>query len=199
VAEHAASEATKEGIMSLFVDSIKVVEESDELGDDDVYIVIFRGECVPPFASNVGVIGPGPHWTNMSTDDFRGADVGLAAATPNSVYAVMLVDEDSSRDISGDAVIGAWRAQTALVWKSVMLGRVAGKLPTSNEAGRAAGFAAIQSTMQGLSSLYMEFPKGDDDVLGVKRVTITAPGSTQKIRFRSNAEDATYDVTFKQK
>jgi hypothetical protein len=184
--------------MSLFVDSIKVVEESDELGDDDVYIVIFRGECVPPFSSNVGVIGPSPHWTNMSTDDVRNADVGLAAATPNSVYAVMLVDEDSSRDISGDAVIGAWRAQTALVWKSVMLARVAGGLPTSTEAGRAAGFAEIRSAMQGLASLYMEFPKGDDDVLGVKRVTITAAGSTQMIRFRSNAEDATYDVTFKQ-
>ena len=184
--------------MSLFVDSIKVVEESDEVGDDDVYIIIFRGECVPPFASNVGVIGPGPHWTDTSTGDFRGADVGLAAATPNSVYAVMLVEKDNGRDISGDAVIGAWRAQTGLVWKAVMLARVAGGLPTSTEAGRAAGFVGVESAMQGLASLYMEFPKGNDDVLGVKRVTITAKGSSQLVRFRSGVEDATYDVRFKQ-
>jgi hypothetical protein len=43
----------------------------------------------------------------------------------------------------------------------------------------------------------MEFPMGDDDQLGVKRVTITKAGQSQTVRFRSNVEDATYDVTFK--
>jgi hypothetical protein len=42
----------------------------------------------------------------------------------------------------------------------------------------------------------MEFPMGDDDQLGVKRVTITKAGQSETIRYRSNAEDATDDVTF---
>jgi hypothetical protein len=78
-----------------------------------------------------------------------------------------------------------------------MLARVAGGLPTSTESGRASGFIGVESAMQGLA-LYMEFPKGNDDVLGVKRVTITAKGSSRLVRFRSSVEDATYDVRFKQ-
>ena len=78
-----------------------------------------------------------------------------------------------------------------------MFGFVSGGLSTTSTAAKDAGFNAIANAFNGLSSIYMEFPKGNDDVLAVKRVTITAPGQTQTIQFRSNAEDATYDVTFK--
>jgi hypothetical protein len=111
----------------------------------------------------------------------------------------MMVDEDSSKDIAGNAVVGAWKAQTDLIWKSIMLGMVAGGTATGTEAAKNIGFAGIRNALNGLASLYMEFPKGDDDVIDIQRVTISQPGQSQTIRFRSpsDKEDATYDVTFK--
>lgn len=186
--------------MSLVVDKIKCVEESDEIGADDLYLIVFQGRTVAPFASGLNSIGPGSAWSDFDTGETHHTDVRVASTNPDGVYAVMMVEKDSSKDIQGNAVVGAWKAQTDLVWKSVMLGMVAGGMPTGTEAARNAGFAAIRNALNGLASLYMEFPKGDDDVIDVKRVTISQPGQSQTIRFRSpsNKEDATYDVTFKQ-
>ena len=185
--------------MSLIVDKITCLEESDENGADDIYLITFRGRTVAPFDSGLGPIGPGAAWSDFDTGETHHTDVGVAKTFSDAVYAVMMVEKDSGKDIAGDAVVGAWKAQTDLIWKSVMLGMVSGGINTSSSAGRAAGFTAIRNALNGLASIYMEFPKGDDDVIDVKRVTITAPGETQTVRFRSpsNLEDATYDVTFK--
>jgi hypothetical protein len=185
--------------MSLIVDKIKCVEESDESGADDIYLITFRGRTVPPFDSGLGPIGPGAAWADFDTGETHGTDVGVAKTFSDAVYAVMMVEKDSGKDISGDAVVGAWKAQTDLIWKSVMLGMVSGGINTTTPTAKTAGFTAIRNALNGLASIYMEFPKGDDDVLDVQRVTITAPGQTQTVRFRSpsHLEDATYDVTFK--
>lgn len=185
--------------MALVVDKIKCVEESDEVGADDLYLIVFQGRTVAPFASGLNVVGPGSAWADFDTGETHGTDVRVASTNADGVYAVMMVERDSGKDITGDAVVGAWKAQTDLIWKSLMLGMVAGGIATGTEAARSAGFAGIRSALNGLSSLYMEFPKGDDDVLDVERVTISQVGQTQTIRFRSpsDEEDATYDVTFK--
>lgn len=185
--------------MSLIVDKIKCLEESDENGADDIYLITFRGRTLAPFESNLGSLGPGAAWSDFDTGETHGTDVGIAKTFSDAVYAVMMVEKDNGKDISGDAVVGAWKAQTDLVWKSVMLGLTQSGVNTSSAEGRAAGFTAIRNALNGLSSIYMEFPKGDDDVIDVQRITITAPGQTQTVRFRSpsHLEDATYDVTFK--
>ena len=186
--------------MSLIVDKIKCVEESDEVGADDIYLIAFIGRTVPPFRSALGSIGPGSAWSDFDTGETHNTDVdtGLFTAS-DAVYAVMMVEKDSGKDISGTAVVGAWRAQTDLIWKSIMLGMVAGGIATGTEAAKNSGFVGIRNALNGLASLYMEFPKGDDDVIDTKRVTISQPGQSETIRFRSpsNQEDATYDVTFK--
>lgn len=186
--------------MSLVVDKIKCVEESDENGADDIYLIGFIGRTVAPFRSALGSLGPGTAWSDFDTGDTRlhDVDTGLFSAS-DAVYAVMMVEKDSGKDITGDAVVGAWRAQSDLIWKSIMLGMATGGIPTGTEAAKNSGFAGIRNAFNGLASLYMEFPKGDDDVIDVKRVTITSPGQSQTIRFRSpsDKEDATYDVTFK--
>ena len=151
-----------------------------------------------PFRSALRSIGPGAAWSDFDTGETHHSDVSTQlVSASDAVYVAMLVEKDSGKDISGTAVVSAWAAQTDLIWKSIMLGLVAGGLSTGSESAKNSGFVAIRNAMHGLASLYMEFPKGDDDVLDVERVTITAPGSSQKIRFRSNVEDATYDVTFK--
>src|SRR4051794_13018912 len=56
---------------NLVVDAIRCVEETDEVGSDDVYIVIFRGDPKPPFSSNLGVHGPGSFWRDLDSGDLR--------------------------------------------------------------------------------------------------------------------------------
>lgn len=184
--------------MSLVVDKIKCVEESDEIGSDSCYIVVFRGNTNSPFNTGVASVGPGSAWDDFDTGETAHKDVSIAQTNANAVYAVMLVEKDHGKDILGDEVLGAWRAQLDLVWKSVMLGFAAGGLPTNSANAQNAGFTAIRNAMNGLASIYMDIPFGNDDVIAVRRVTIVNPGSSQGIRFRSDAEDATYDITFKQ-
>jgi hypothetical protein len=186
--------------MSLVVDQIKCVEESDEAGADDIYLIVFQGRTVAPFTSGLNVVGPGSAWKDFNTGDpAHKTDVRVASTNSDGVYVVMMVEEDSSKDIAGNAVVGAWKAQTDLIWKSIMLGMVAGGTAPGTEAAKNTGFGGIRNALNGLASLYMEFPKGDDDVIDIERVTISQPGQSQTIRFRSpsNQEDATYDVTFK--
>jgi hypothetical protein len=185
--------------MSLIIDKIKCVEESDEVGSDDIYLIGFIGRTVSPFKSALASVGPGVAWSGFDTGetDHHNVNTGLFSAS-DALYVVMMVEKDNGKDISGTAVVSAWAAQTDLIWKSIMLGMVAGGIPTGTESAKTIGFAGIKNALNGLASLYMEFPKGDDDVIDVKRVTITNPGQSQTIRFRSpsNLEDATYDVTF---
>ncbi len=184
--------------MSLVVDRIKCIEESDEVGSDEIYLIVFRGNTTSPFNSGLNAVGPGAPWDDFDTGEASNTDVSLAQSNSNAVYAIMMVELDDGKDITGSEVLGAWRAQTDLIWKSIMLGFVAGGQPTTSEAAKSAGFSAIRNALNGLASLYMNFPKGNDDVLAVRRVTAVNSGSSQVIRFRPEAEDATYDVTFKQ-
>ena len=184
--------------MSLVVDKITCVEESDEICADDLYLIVFQGRTVPPFNTGLNSVGPGSAWSDFDTGETHHNDVRVASTNADAVYAIMMVEKDNGKDISGDEVVGAWKAQTDLIWKSIMLGLVAGGLPTGSESAKSSAFTGMKNALNGLASLYMNFPKGNDDVLAVKRVTVTSPGSSQKIRFRSVAEDATYDVTFKQ-
>jgi len=186
--------------MTLIVDKIKCDEESDEVGADSIYLISFIGRTVAPFSSALGTLGPGSAWNDFETGETVNQDVNTGLFTASdAVYAVMMVERDSSKDISGNEVVGNWRARTDLAWKSIMLGFALGNLPTGTNAAKDAGFAAIRNTLNGLADQHMGFPFGDDDVIDVKRVTITQPGQSQTIMFRSpsNQEDATYHVTFK--
>jgi hypothetical protein len=85
----------------------------------------------------------------------------------------MLVEQDNATDISGAEVISAWRAQLALVWQAQMFALLAGGAGPATEAQRAAAGQAMVNAMQGLASLYMEFPKGNDDLIDApKRVKV---------------------------
>lgn len=183
--------------MSLVVDRIKAVKESDEIGSDDIYLVVFQGRTVAPFESGINSVGPGNFWDDFDTGEVENSDHRVASTHSDSVYAVMMVEQDDGKDVAGNAVVSAWKAQTGLIWKSVMLGVAAGGASTGTTAAKDAGFTGIRSALNGLASLYMEFPKGNDDVIQVQRVTISQPGQSQTINFRSVDQGASYDVTFK--
>src|SRR5262245_55938891 len=155
--------------MSLVVDKIKCVEESDEIGADDIYLVVFRGRTLAPFNSNLASVGPGSAWSDFDTGETHGSDVTIAQTQADAVYAVMMVEKDKGKDVTGDEVIGAWKAQTSLVWKSIMLSLVSAGLATGSNSAKASGYAGIKNALHGLASLYMNFPKGDDDLIRVRR------------------------------
>jgi len=180
---------------SLKVDALRCVTETDEVGSDDVYIVTFRGNTTAPFGSNVGVHGPGTLWTGFDSGDLETTDVTIADFRLDAVYVVMLVERDDSRDISGDDVLGAWRSQCDLTWKAQMLSLLGGGPGPASEAMRAVAAQSIVNTMLGLSSIYMNFPKGNDDLIDVpKRIRIT-PGQLVKEEFYGDGGH--YRIAFK--
>ncbi len=184
--------------MSLVVDKILRTEGSDEVGIGNIYFIVFHGETVAPFTSDLNVIGFSSDSESSDNGETHHTDVRIATANPDGVSMVMMVEENQSRDIAGRGTIGAWKTQTNLVWKSTMLGMVAGSIDTNTESAKETGFTAIQNALYGLASDDMSPPKGDDDVIDIKRVTISQFGQSQTISFRSfSDQDTTYDVTFK--
>jgi len=181
--------------MEVMVDQVKCKEESDEIGADDIYIITFRGRTTAPFNSNVGVKLLGSYTTGSKST----TDRVIAMFQSDAVYVVMLVEKDHDRDIAGDEVLGIWRSQTDLVWKATMLSQLSsGNWPPS-EAQKNAAAQAIGNTMNGLASIYMSFPKGDDDIIdSPKRLKISS-GEKPVLHFVSppSKEDAHYDITFK--
>jgi hypothetical protein len=85
-------------------------------------------------------------------------------------------EEDNARDINGDEVLGAWKMQTALAWKAQMLTLLGGGPGPASEPQRATAAGAIQNAMLGLSSIYLNFPKGNDDRIDVPKRVKIAPG-----------------------
>jgi hypothetical protein len=119
----------------------------------------------------------------------------IADFRSDAVYAVMLVEEDNSRDI-GAEVLGARKAQTALTWKTTMLAMLGGRPGPATEAQRASAFQGLSSTMEGLASIYMEFPTGNDDLIGAPKRVKIAPGQLVNIDFKG-VDGGHYQVRFK--
>ena len=184
--------------MALVVDSIKCVEESDEIGSDLVYLVVFQGRTSVPFASAVKVVWRGSLW-EFDTGNEDNWDVRAASTNADAMYAVMMVEEDYTPDFLTSDVRLAWHEKTDYIWKKLMLENLGQGIPTNNTAVKSLGFSRIRDALLELASEWADWAPGStDDVIQVKRVTITSSGQSQTLRFRSEDEDATYDVTFKQ-
>jgi len=180
---------------SLVVDAIRCITETDEIGSDDVYLVTFRGNTTAPFNSNVGVRGPGSLWTDFDSGDLEPADVTIAMFRSDAVYVVMLVEQDNGTDISGADVVGAFKSQCDLTWKAQMLSLLGGGPGPATEPQRAAAAQSIANTMLGLTSIYTNFPFGNDDVIDVPKRVAISPGKLVKQEFYGDGGH--YRIAFK--
>ncbi|HEY7031068.1 MAG TPA: hypothetical protein VH482_07075 [Thermomicrobiales bacterium] len=180
---------------SLVVDALRCVTETDEAGSDDVYTVTFRGNTTKPFDSNLGVRGPGTLWTDFDSGNVELSDVTIATYRPDAVYVVMLVERDDDRDIDGDEVLGAWRAQTHAVWVASMLSLLGLSPGPATESQRAVAAQNIVNAMLGLASIYLNFPKGNDDVIDVPKRIRIAPG--QNVLEEFSGDGGHYRIRFK--
>jgi hypothetical protein len=89
----------------LVVRALRCVEETNEIGSDDAYMVVFRGSFnLPPDVKVVG--GKNTAWGNMSTGKLVVKDMVLDEPyKAENAYVAALLEQDSSRDILTD---GAW-------------------------------------------------------------------------------------------
>jgi hypothetical protein len=163
-------------------------------------MVVFRGETTEPFKNDMNVYGPGNFWDDLDSGDERSEDIKIAKYSPDSLYVLMLVEKDHSRDIEGDDVIGAWKTVLHVVWTSRMVALRAAALtgnanwpPTEQEKDEVAKI--IGDTMLGLASVYMEFPKGNDDWVGRPQRLSIAPNQLKDLEFVGDGGH--YKIRFK--
>ena len=80
-----------------------------------------------------------------------------------------------------------------------MLAQLAAGPGPLNEAQKGAAAAQIATAMSGLSSLYMSFPLGNDDMIDHPKRLKIEPGEKPTLHFisPSSQEDAHYDIRFK--
>jgi len=179
----------------LVIDAVRCVEETNEAGSDDVYIVIFRGDPKPPFGSNVGVHGPGSVWSDFDKGELEGTDVSIANFFPDAVYVIMLVEEDNARDISGKDVLGQWKFECGAAWRAAMISLAVGGLLPPTPVQIAAAAQDVANAMHGLASIYMDFPIGNDDAIGNPQQVVIAPGQTPTLHFKGDG--GYYRIRFK--
>ena len=88
----------------LKVAQLKCLEETDEVGSDDIYFVLGIGRrSTSTKKGEVKVIGPAPAWQDLSTGDLRDQDVTLDSAfNSQDFYAIAMVERDNGKDITGD-------------------------------------------------------------------------------------------------
>ena len=179
---------------SVLVDEMRCLDSSDSA--DDIYLMTFRGNTTAPFASNVGVQGPGNFWDDFDATEVRKQDIAIAQFRTDAVYVVMLVDQDSGRDIDTEA-LGLWKTMTDVAWKAMMVSQTVAGLGTGAEQQRAAAAAGIVNAFLGAASATIRAPKDPDDRIGLpKRLSVT-PGKTTVIDFKESGGDGHYKVTFK--
>ncbi|MEU2032639.1 hypothetical protein [Nocardia amamiensis] len=183
----------------VFVDQMKCVDETGtgagEWTSDDVYLLVFRGSI--PAGLNLAsqteftVTGPGSFWDAMDDGDRRTRDVAVAAYDPKSVYVGQLIEQDNGRDVADD-VTALYRGGLNLAWTEG-LARTAGQAP-AQRADALAG--TISDALRGLNTVYMNFPKGNDDPIGrPQRLSLPTRQSTAVHSFRGASGH--YRVTFK--
>lgn len=86
---------------TLKVGNLRCIEETDEQGADDIYLLVFIGRNTGSGSgiSEVKRIGPGVHWRNLSSGSERPHDVTIDSGYDRAhLYLVAMLDEDDSCD-----------------------------------------------------------------------------------------------------
>jgi len=179
---------------TIFVDQMLCKESSDAA--DDIYMIAFRGNTTPPFDSNVAVKGPGNFWDDFDTGEPWNQDIPIAMYRPDAVYVVMLVEQDSGRDI-GDKSLGLWKTITDGDWKGTMISQLAANLPPNQEPQMTAAAVSMINAFKGAADATIRAPKDPDDTLGAPQRLIVSPGNPRTLEFKEKGGTGHYRVRFK--
>ena len=83
----------------LVIRALRCVEETDEIGSDDVYMAIFRGSfTLPPNVKVVG--GKGTMWADMTSGKLVTKDMVIEDTyQQGNVYVAALIEQDVNKDL----------------------------------------------------------------------------------------------------
>jgi hypothetical protein len=180
----------------LVVDKVQCWVETDESGADDVYMVLFRGFTTAPFSSAIAVRGPGNYWTDFDAGEPWNQDIDIAGWSADSVYLVMLMEQDDGTDVTG-GTLNMIKTATAATWSMQMLSMtLANNGGPITAAQQATAAQAVKSAMEGGlgPELPWPFSNSQDSVIETKRIII-APGQVPSFFF--HGEGGLYSVWFK--
>jgi hypothetical protein len=183
------------------VDKIKCIKSSDST--DKIYFIVFRGRMAAPFNSNVGIVEGGTvwddfddddEWTNLPLEVFLGNEKRLAGFTADSVYVVLLMEQDSGNDSNNRDDLARWRNITSLAWRTVRGAQTLAGLPDSAATRTAAANAVADGfeTARGATQI-LEDP---DDEMGPPRRLVVTPGTRTTMNFNEVPPDGRYRVSF---
>lgn len=181
---------------TIYVDEMRCQESSD--ASDDIYMMVFRGNTTAPYDSNVAVKGPGNFWDDFDAGEVWKQDIPIAMYRPDSVYVVMLIEQDSGRDID-DTALGLWKTLTSVAWRAVMVSQLAAGLPSGQEAQMQASAQAIINAFLGAADATLRAPKDPDDIIGSPTRLVVTPGKTTTLEFKEKNGSGRYKVIFKVK
>jgi hypothetical protein len=166
------------------VAKLKCIEETDEIGRDDIYLVLLIGRrSSPKKEAEVRVVGPGGVWSNLETGDPpRNTDVPLDSNyQPNDFYMVAMVEQDAGSDVSASKL----DMQFEPLWKAF-------------------GVNVTNATDETIATNLTHFLNhfiggaGDDELVGsVRLLKKPKPGKPSSMRFQGDGGD--YKVWFKLK
>jgi hypothetical protein len=179
---------------NVVVDQIRSVEETDELGSDDVYMLVFRGEVPHPSKSGSStefhVVGPGNVWDDFDTGEQRNKDAVVAEFHPVSLYVALLIERDNGRDVSGSVTSGC-KSLLDLAWTG-LLARTANLVGEKRLSVLTRG---VSDALRGLNRVYMEFPYGNDDWIGDPKRFTPRRGTPITVDFQGDG--GRYQAKFK--
>lgn len=159
----------------LIVDHMWCREETDEVGSDDVYMVVFHGRNTAPFNTRVDSVGPGNFWDDFDSGDDWSQDIVVSTHHPDSTYVIALVEKDDGKDITG-GILHALKTTLNVVWK----------VAAASNPSKEARANAVVSAIQGFLAQYTEFPYGNDDLINVVKVLQIAPGALPILEFKGD-------------
>ena len=121
----------------LVIRALRCVEETDEIGTDDVYMALFRGSfTLPPTILVKG--GKGSPWSDMESGSLRTVDMVLDDNYhKENVYVAALIEQDKGLDLADGSM---WAAATEFWvnnWTRSTLRRRLRSLRLRSSAGRA--------------------------------------------------------------
>ena len=167
---------------SLILQSFQCIEETNEVGSDSPYFVIFHGNPNNPAAANVKRIRKEVWDNDTDTGETKQANSLMANnVDKNSLVLVAFLEEDDNADVSGG--------------DASTMGNAMRPMFTALSAGGSASADQLNFPMT------MEFLKaikphlGNDEFIGLKRLKITALSGQIPMGFQGDGGN--YSIKFK--
>ena len=142
---------------------------------DRIYMIVFRGQMAAPFTSNVNIVGSS-NWDDFNGGETADKDISVAGFDADSVYVVMLMEQDSGKDMSDQGDLARIRNLTSGNWMLTRATQMQAGLPPT-EPQRTAAAREVANSLAMAHFLISIGDDPDDEIGSAKRVVPGNPPS----------------------